>query len=491
MNLLKDPWIPVFSEGEIAKIKLKDLLCTNKQYSICLPRDDMELAALQLCISLVQVVLPPKDKQDSIDRIAKPIDVSEYQRAIVKYEDAFVLNHPQYPFMQTLGVEGNPTPIQKLFLGLPEGNNACWFNKPAEVAQICFSCAAIALFNQASCAPSFGGGFKFPLRGGTPITSLVYDSSNDLRKIVWKNVLSSEFISSDLLQGANLDNDPVWIKTLKRGSTYHTHTIGLLKGLFWQPAHVRLCWDQKEGTCDLCGVEDRLLSTHFLKEKFSFTLEGPPWPHPHNARFINRKNKWEILSFNNNSPLWTRVNELIGSQKDLEIAPCVKYYRQLVRKDAPLHLSIGGYLAKKASILERHHEVVSFASGWGDHIVNLLARVDLALQIIEIFGNKLYGLGKALYGDANKTAINGLKIKAVNLFFARTEGLMHSILKQGSWDAEEELQKKLFKDLCHQCWVIFDEITQPYERSPELLEKMMVTKRNLASEFKKIKGGLS
>ena len=37
--------------------------------------------------------------------------------------------------------------------------------------------AAITLFNQASNCPSFGGGFKGSLRGGAPITTLVFGNS--------------------------------------------------------------------------------------------------------------------------------------------------------------------------------------------------------------------------------------------------------------------------------------------------------------------------
>ncbi len=63
--------------------------------------------------------------------------------------------------MQTRNVQAKEaTPIQKLLIGLPEGNNHAFFNEVGEVKQLGSMVAAIALFNQASNCPSFGGSFK-------------------------------------------------------------------------------------------------------------------------------------------------------------------------------------------------------------------------------------------------------------------------------------------------------------------------------------------
>ncbi|MBN2569845.1 MAG: type I-E CRISPR-associated protein Cse1/CasA, partial [Deltaproteobacteria bacterium] len=50
MNLLTEQWIPVrpLTGGGLEKISLRELLCGEKKWEICLPRDDMELAAMQL-----------------------------------------------------------------------------------------------------------------------------------------------------------------------------------------------------------------------------------------------------------------------------------------------------------------------------------------------------------------------------------------------------------------------------------------------------------
>jgi len=195
MNLLIEEWIPVrpLPAGAMDKIGLKQLLCGDGKWEVCLPRDDMELAAIQLLISITQVLLTPKTPEELKTRIAKPLPESEYDAAIKPYAGWFQLDHPKYPFMQVRGVVAKIiTPMDKLFAGITGSENCCFVNEPNVVSQICSGCAAIALFNQASCSPSFGGGseggFKNGLRGSAPITTLV--QGNHLRQTVWLNVLN-------------------------------------------------------------------------------------------------------------------------------------------------------------------------------------------------------------------------------------------------------------------------------------------------------------
>ncbi|MGZ8153412.1 MAG: type I-E CRISPR-associated protein Cse1/CasA, partial [Methylovulum sp.] len=63
MNLLIDNWIPVSLNGESQRISLKQLLCDKQEqdWHIAALRDDMDLAALQLLVCLVQVMIMPED----------------------------------------------------------------------------------------------------------------------------------------------------------------------------------------------------------------------------------------------------------------------------------------------------------------------------------------------------------------------------------------------------------------------------------------------
>ena len=84
MNLLIEKWIPVrpLPTGAMKKISLKELLCGNEAWELCLPRDDMELAAVQLLICMTQVLLTPKSLDELKRRIAKPLTDADYDAAI-------------------------------------------------------------------------------------------------------------------------------------------------------------------------------------------------------------------------------------------------------------------------------------------------------------------------------------------------------------------------------------------------------------------------
>jgi len=175
MNLLIDDWIPVVLNGEFQRLSLKQLLCDQQgqDWQLSCFRDDMELAALQLLICVVQVVFMPGDSKALQGRWAEPMPESDYEQGISAFLDWFDLLHPKTPFMQIKGFKTKETtPIQKLFIGLPEGNNHAFFNGVGEIKTANLGDIAIALFNQNTNAPGFSGKQKAGLRCATPINTL-------------------------------------------------------------------------------------------------------------------------------------------------------------------------------------------------------------------------------------------------------------------------------------------------------------------------------
>ena len=81
MNLLIDAWIPIQQTGIQEKITLEQLLCDDKGGDLCLPRDDMELACLQLLVVITQVLFTPKDKKALGQLYKQPMTKEEYVRA--------------------------------------------------------------------------------------------------------------------------------------------------------------------------------------------------------------------------------------------------------------------------------------------------------------------------------------------------------------------------------------------------------------------------
>ena len=474
MNLLKDNWIPVRQDNEdVRLITFQRLLCQDEKWQLCLNRDDMELAALQLLVCLVQVIFMPQNKRELLERWQNPFTEEEYENGIQPFLDWFDLLHPKYPFMQIRGVKAvKLTPIQKLFVGLPEGNNHAFFNQPDEHRQASLANAAILLFNQAMNSPSFGGGFKGSLRGGAPVTTLIMDEH--LRQTIWCNVLSKEFAAPLF---PKIENDvPVWVSPIKQKEEMLTASLGFIRGLFWQPAHVELI-------CDQDGF-----AVGFNKEKFPFTIKDElmvRWPHPHGVK------KWAIkkgtreekfLSFTTEAPAWASLSTLLiekeGEKTGNSPAPVLSQYKQVFR-GRPLYLAIGGYRNKQALILERRHEMFSFKKGWPEGLSYVNYIVDYALNCKTILRKKMFGLKKNL-------GLKGLESKSEAIFFKRSEPLVHRVLQALDWqDAIMEV-KRAYYDLAQMTKHIFEDMVAPYNHDPKMMKIIVKSRAALLADLRKM-----
>jgi CRISPR system Cascade subunit CasA len=486
MNLLSDSfkWIPVTHRGHFKHIRLKDLLCKDEDWQISLNRDDMELAALQLVICLVQVVFMPHDGKELKQRMEKAMTEDEYEKGIAKFPDMFVLEHPKHPFMQTRGVEAKEiTPMQKLFIGLPEGNNHAFFNEKGEVVQTCPSCTAIAIFNQANNCPSFGGGFKGTLRGAAPITTFALGTT--LRETVWLNVLDETWIGRILPEPNKRQEKPVWIDSIKKDATVYSHKTGLLRGLFWQPARIEIFWHSRDSTCDFCGEPANWLASGFSKEKYPYEFEGI-WPHPHGPRawkIDKGVRKERFVSFRSIAPAWTQLNEFLifhESEDSGQVpAAVISRFRDTFTTEN-LSLIIGGYRTKQASVLQRRHDLISLSAGWAGNLSMVEKFIDLALEFKDHIRKKMYGFGKTI-------GVSGLAGKAEELFYQRSENLIHARLRKMTWRETTAEIGILFRGLKTLCESIFEETTASYQNDPIMLRALIKSRKSLIDAINKLK----
>lgn len=498
MNLLKDPWIPVRTDsgtGNFCFLTYQQLLCETGKWEVSLPRDDMEIACLQLLICMTQVMFLPEDNTALQTRIANPLSVTEFATSIKPCQDWFDLDHPTQPFMQVRGVEAKEeTPIQKLLIGLPEGNNHAFFNKTGEVNHLSEPLTAIALFNQASNCPSFGGGFKGSLRGGAPITTLVL--GKNLRETVWRNVLTRPRIQERQIAMPGFDQDqPNWVTPI-REKTIPWNEIGLVRGLFWQPARVELVKAERPASCDVLGGEAVPGYTGFRCEKFSFTVKGL-WPHLHGTMTMNLKKgtlDQKFSSFRTTAPAWTLLSEFIvpknlndhdAKEGSVPAGP-ITQANELGEEN--LHLLIGGYRTKKASVLERRHEMLSLAHGWQDDKDRLPKLVAIGKAAKKALRGKLYlavqgNKGKGLQGIGASIHETGEK-----LFYARTESLIHETFSNALTFKEWANARAVFaQQLVGHCRAIFEELTDPYAMKPELIPVIALARRNMNTDLAKLK----
>lgn len=499
MNLLIDKWIPVrpLIGGEPQVITLEQLLCSNEQWLLSLPRDDMELAALQLLICLVQVTWIPADEQALHSYITKPLTIEVFRQGITKWQDTFCLDHPEHPFMQVKGVDAKePTGMDKLLAGLTGATNCSFVNEPGQGEALCGGCTAIALFNQANNAPSFGGGFKSGLRGSSPVTTLIQAVDarfTDLRTTVWLNVLTNSSLADLLGEDMQLTQRPTWQQPIASGALIPAATIGLVRGLFWQPDHIELCPHVAAGNCTSCGLHSEKRYTGFLKAKFNFTVDGT-WPHPHSPRLLQIKKgetQEKFLAFTTSAPSWTQLSRVLvklqpekgdAQQPAAVVAQCAKIFR-----NARTNLIIGGYRNNKASILERRHDVMAINQGWQNY-------PEVVENVVKLGHNYKTALRKALY-----TFVEGIKMSEIKgagvavhevaerKYFRRSELLITNLLASINF-AEPGPQLDLLHNKLHLlCNELFEHVTEPYQHHPKLIRALAVARRVLHKNFTELK----
>jgi CRISPR system Cascade subunit CasA len=502
MNLLIDKWIPVSLNGEPQRISLKQLLCDKQEqdWHIAVLRDDMDLAALQLLVCLVQVVLMPEDAKALKKHWSEPMSEADYEQAIQPFIDWFDLLHPDMPFMQTASVtpekaNKNWASLQKLFVGLPEKTSTSassngFFNTPDEIQAIHLGDAAIALFQQATNGFSLGGAaFSVGLKGSMPLTTLVL--SENLRKTIWTNVLSKAFLAEKAPKLLNAEiQQPTWViapHTSKQENALH---IGLLRGLFWQPAKIKL--DVKNA-----------LATGFFKNTGMCSVPGF-WQHPHTPIDMlrlhtgNAKEK-PFLSARNDLPLWGQMLSFFYTQSQVKLVDtqqegtsCAlvvqQYQDNSTWRGHDIKIAIGGYVkgGSAESLAGRKHETYSLSTNWENKSAEMLHLINIGLEVYKKLNaamNKfaLIAIDKGTLKAKESGFKKAVKSKAKLAYFNNSESLMHSILRKLVWDDIASYQKQ-FADLAR---VVFEQIMAPYEHEPKMLHAIIESRAMLNNMLNK------
>lgn len=524
MNLLKDAWIPVRPQesGAARQISLETLLCGSKHWELALPRDDMELAALQLLVCLVQVILPPADARQWRERIRTPLDVDTLRAAAEPYQKWFQLDHPDFPFMQVRGVKAQEiTPMDKLLAGLDSSQSSRFVNERNLASCLCFGCAAIALFNQANNSPSFCGGVKAGLRSSTPTTTfarLPYDGFS-LRETIHLNILTQEAIEDNFPASKDYVTEPNWVlkikqtgvkNGIKQGEAVKINTLSPIRSLFWQPAHIELSVDDSGQQCACCGMGQSKFNG-FKFEKFSYEYTGA-WAHPHSPQILSVKDGKAHISyvgFNQSVPAWTDLSKYIvdsfiinnkGGAVEIRQAEVIKQIKKFLKgNDNNIELIIGGYRNEKAKILDRRHEVITLGKGWESHTNDVTQVIEHSLKYRDSISKAFYlfseGIergGKKIKGASftykkNKKTYFTLQEIGINHFYRRSEGRMLSALANIKFDDQLPTYLELDKVLSAISLAVFDELTSPYQHDPELFRTLTIARRSLLKELKEIR----
>ena len=495
MNLLTATWVPIQDKGLYEKITVQQLLCGEKERDICLPRDDMELACLQLLSAITQTLFTPENKKSLGKYVTQPLTPEVYLAAIQDKLNWFDLDHPDTPFMQFRGVKStSATPMNKLMAGVADGTNKTFVNPQGLIEGLCHGCVAIALFNAANNCPSMGGGFKGSLRGSTPITLLI--KGKTVRETIWLNVLTEETINQMMpWYEATKDQVPNYLTPINKGGTIQSSAIGLLRGLLWQPAHFELLpATSEQQICSCCGCNEQVY-TGFNKEKFSYTIEGV-WPHPLSSRIFTIKagnKKEKFPSFTTRAPTWTHMSRLVVDQQTekggQQAAPVIQQARQFIASEK-MQLIVGGYRNNQATILERRHDLFSLEQGWAEHGEVIHRLIETGLSYKQCLINSLIAFKNGRKKSKQYEEIKGAGINLVQNaeenYYQQTENLMQQGLAQVHFEAPEDDLDALQQQLKSIVKDLFNQATAPYRQEPKMLKALAMARRSLHKYLKNL-----
>lgn len=442
MNLLTEEWIPTSLDGERKRISLETLLTTDDNWELTSFRDDMELATIQLLVSLVQVCFMPKDKAELKHRVKQKLTSQEYQDGIKPFVEWFDLQHKKWPFMQNTDLkydEKDFTTLHKLFVGLPEktsksGSSKAFFNDINEIETAHFGDVAVAIFQQTTNGHTLGGPHPDGLKGYMPVTTLIMDKS--FRTTVWINILCLDFWNRSKTTNIDLKEKPTWVSKPENDKETSA-TMSLVRGLFWQPALLKLNI-----------VNGKIIG--FIKKKTKCKIKGF-WVHPHTPIDIirlknNKLNEKPYQTLKSYKPMWAQMLSFfystngLSKQEGMISATVVQQFQEYFR-GKELNIAVGGYIKGDSaeSLAWRRHETFSLAQGWEDRA----SEMETLISIGNNFEQALYFaitrcclIAFPTDKPDSRTSPN-LKQKifehSKSQFFKNSEFIFHSILKQNNW----------------------------------------------------------
>lgn len=293
INLLTIPWLPVrFNDGSIGKLAPVNLADEN-MVDIAATRADLQGAAWQFLLGVLQCSIAPKNRNRWEDVWEDGLSADALYRALEPLEHAFQFGGETPSFMQDFErLTGEKVSIASLLPEIP-GAQTTKFNKDHFVKRgvterFCPHCAALALFSLHLNAPAGGKGYRTGLRGGGPMTTLIelqeYQGNRQtpLWRKLWLNVMPQDAADLPLLDSYDESVFP-WLaatRTSEQASGVTTsEQVNELQAYWGMPRRIRLDFATTEsGSCDICGADSNELLSFMTVKNYGVNYEG--WRHP-------------------------------------------------------------------------------------------------------------------------------------------------------------------------------------------------------------------
>ena len=306
-NLIDEPWLPVRRRsGAVERIqpwRINEGLGEDPFVALAWPRPDFNGAAHELLIGLLSTAAAPADDDEWEEWWLEPPTPEVLRQRFSTVVHAFNLDGPGPRFLQDIDplddAEGKE--IATLLIETPGAqtlrNNSDLFVKRGAAPVFSRSTAAMALFTLSSFAPAGGAGHRTSMRGGGPMTTLVFADhltrGSTLWGRLWPNVESREQIEARAAE-AILEDDPEkvfpWLVPTRTSNSRaggrpttpaDVHPLQVYWGM---PRRIRLLFHSAQGRrCGLTAAEESVVVTGYRTKNYGTSysegFEHPLTPH--------------------------------------------------------------------------------------------------------------------------------------------------------------------------------------------------------------------
>lgn len=156
--------------------------------------------------------------------------------------------------------------------------------------------------------------------------------------------------------------------------------------------------------------------------------------------------------------------------------------------DQAIHLLIGGYRNKQASIRQRRHELYTMPAGWNADLRDKITEVvEIGLKTEKLLTDKvLYPVVKGNKDKGEKGVGSVINSQASILFFQFTEPLIHRMFRESSLREFIKAKNIFLDDISRICFDIFERVTNPYAHKPELIGTIAIARAKLKNLLNKL-----
>ena len=207
LNLIVDPWIPAIRDGVPVTLR-PDQIAGEGIARLGWPREDLNLACLELLVGLLFLADPPHDDGDWHERYDTP-DPARLRAVFKPFAPHFELTGAGPRFLQDLecfengAKEGEVKSPDMLFIDSAgkstAAKNADLMVKRDRYTDLTLPLSAMALYTLQAFAPAGGAGNRTSMRGGGPMVTLVQPvngGTHPLWRLVWANVPEGKPLST-------------------------------------------------------------------------------------------------------------------------------------------------------------------------------------------------------------------------------------------------------------------------------------------------------